>query len=58
MNPYVIDMIEQEKLRELEVDFFYTAELDEFWSCVGSKREQRWTWLAMDKKNRNNSCMA
>ena len=44
-------MIEQGKLKELEVDFFYTAELDEFWSFVGSKKEQRWTWLAMDKKS-------
>ena len=30
MNPYAIDMIEQGKLNELEVDFFYTSELDEF----------------------------
>ena len=51
MNPYAIDMIEHGKLKELEVDFFYTAELDEFWSFVGSKKEQRWTWLAMDKKS-------
>ena len=51
VNPDAIDMIEQEKLRELKVDFFYTAELDECWSFVGSKKEQRWTWLAMDKKS-------
>ena len=51
VNPYAIDMIEKEKLNELEVDLFYTAELDEFWSFVGSKSEQRWTWLAMDKKS-------
>ena len=37
------------KLKRLEVDIYYTAELDEFWSFVTTKSNQRWTWYAMDK---------
>src|SRR5205814_7443900 len=29
-----------------------TLELDEFWSFVGSKKQQRWTWLAFDRQRR------
>jgi insertion element IS1 protein InsB len=35
----------------LEVEIFYTAEMDEFWSFVGNKKKQRWTWYAMDKSS-------
>ncbi len=51
VNPYVLDMIEHEKLKRLEVEIFYTAEMDEFWSFVGNKSNQRWTWYAMDKSS-------
>ena len=27
-------------------------ELDEFWSFVGKKKQQRWTWLAFDRKRK------
>jgi insertion element IS1 protein InsB len=27
-------------------------ELDEFWSFVGAKRRQRWTWYAFDRRRR------
>ena len=37
VNPYVLDLVEQERLNRLEIDFYYTAELDEFWSFVGNK---------------------
>ena len=49
MNPYVLDMIEHGQLKKLEVDIYYTAEMDEFWSFVEKKSNQRWTWYAMDK---------
>jgi insertion element IS1 protein InsB len=49
VNPYVLDKIEKEQLKRLEIEIFYTAELDEFWSFVGNKKNQRWTWYAMDK---------
>jgi len=26
-----------------------TVELDEFWSFVGKKKNQRWTWLALTR---------
>lgn len=29
-----------------------TLELDEFWSFVGRKRQQRWTWYAFDRQRR------
>jgi IS1 family transposase len=29
-----------------------TAELDEFWSFVGSKATQRWTWYAWDRQKK------
>ena len=51
VNPYVLDMVEQGKLNRLEVDFYYTAELDEFWSFVGNKGNQRWTWYALDRRS-------
>ena len=38
-------------LKRLEVDIYYTAEMDEFWSFVGNKTNQRWTWYAMDKSS-------
>lgn len=43
-------MIESKQLEQLDVLIFYTAEMDEFWSFVATKKNQRWTWLAMDKK--------
>ena len=50
-------MTEHHQLKKLEVEIYYTAEMDEFWSfaCtlrstrVGKKSNQRWTWYAMDK---------
>lgn len=42
-------MIEANKLEYLDIEIVYKSELDEFWSFVGSKSNQRWTWLAMDK---------
>jgi insertion element IS1 protein InsB len=46
-----LDCIEHEKLKNLTIEIFYTAELDEFWSFVGNKKNQRWTWYAMDKSS-------
>jgi len=31
--------------------FHYTAEMDEFWSFVENKSNQRWTWYAMEKQS-------
>ena len=51
MNPYLLDKEEVKNLNSLEISFHYTAEVDEFWSYVGSKDNQRWTWYAMDKSS-------
>ena len=42
-------MAEHNQLKRLEVELYYTAEMDELWSFVGRKSNQRWTWYAMDK---------
>jgi insertion element IS1 protein InsB len=42
-------MIEHHQLQRLDIDIFYTAEMDEFWSFVGKKSNRRWTWYAIDK---------
>ena len=49
VNPYVIDMIEHQKVMSLEIEICYTAEMDEFWSFVGKKSNQWWTWYATNK---------
>ena len=51
MTPYVLDMIEHGQLKRMEVEIYYTAEMDEFWSFVGKKSNQRRTWYAIDKRS-------
>lgn len=50
MNPYLIDQVETGKLLSLEIVVFYTLELDEFWSFVQKKSNQRWTWYAIQRR--------
>jgi len=40
---------EIKRLENLEIEINYTAEMDEFWSFVENKSNQRWTWYAMEK---------
>ena len=51
VNPHLLGKEEVKNLNSLEIRFHYTAEADEFWSYVGSKDNQRWTWYAMDKSS-------
>ncbi len=51
MNPYFLTMDEHQKLKELEVEIYFSAEMDEFWSFVCNKSNQRWTWYAIEKKS-------
>lgn len=44
-------MIEAKQLERLDVIISYKAEMDEFWSFVETKANQRWTWYAMDKNS-------
>lgn len=51
VNPYVIDNEEFNSFKDLEVDIVaYESEADEFWSFVGNKKNQRWTWYAIERK--------
>ena len=46
MNPFFMsDLLS----RLLDVEIFLNAEADEFWSYVGNKANQRWTWYAIDR---------
>jgi insertion element IS1 protein InsB len=36
-------------LSRLEVEICFSAEMDEFWSFVGRKSNQRWTWYAIER---------
>ena len=38
------------QLTDLEISINYCAEMDEFWSFVEKKENQRWTWYAMEKQ--------
>ena len=35
----------------LEIEIYADAEADEFWSYVGNKKNQRWTWYAVERKS-------
>ena len=43
-------MIEARQLDHLEITVGYASEMDEFWSFVKKKENQRWTWYAMEKQ--------
>ncbi len=43
--------IESIRVEELEDSDIEEAELDDLWSFVGSKRNQRWLWHAVDRRN-------
>jgi insertion element IS1 protein InsB len=47
VNPYIIDKAEADKLGCLDVQICLSTEWDEFWSYVGNKSKQRWTWYLM-----------
>jgi insertion element IS1 protein InsB len=38
-------------LEELEVEIRLEGEMDEFWSFVQNKSNQRWTWYAIERKS-------
>ena len=38
-----------EELEKLEVEIRFAGEMDEFWSFVGNKENQRWTWYAIER---------
>ena len=36
---------------DLEIEIRTDAEADEFWSYIGNKENQRWTWYAIERKS-------
>jgi len=44
-------LLEQLDIETLDVDLYQVeeAEMDEMWSFVGSKKQQRWLWHAIDR---------
>jgi insertion element IS1 protein InsB len=38
-------------LQSLDVEINFSGEMDEFWSFVGNKNNQRWTWYAIERKS-------
>ena len=42
---------ENEKMKDLEVEIHFGAEMYDFWSFVGNKSNQRWTWYAIERNS-------
>jgi insertion element IS1 protein InsB len=36
---------------QLEVEIDFSAAMDEFWSCVQNKSNQRWMWYAIKRQS-------
>ena len=51
VNPYFLDKEESDKMRQLAVEIRFDGEADEFWSYVQNKKEQRWTWYAIERES-------
>ena len=51
MNPYILTKQESEPMQSLEIEICFSAELDEFWSFVGNKSNQRWTWYGIERNS-------
>jgi insertion element IS1 protein InsB len=50
VNPHFTEFLSsQQPDEELEIEI--RAEADEFWSYVGKKKNQRWTWYAVERKS-------
>jgi len=50
-NPYFLTTEEKGNLARLEIGIKCSSEMDEFWSFVGNKSNQRWTWYAIEKNS-------
>lgn len=50
-NPYFLTKAENESLERLDIEIRCSIKMDEFWSYVGSKANQRWTWYPIDRKS-------
>ena len=51
MNPYFLTKTECQTLDSLDMEIKFSGEMDEFWSFVRSKSNQRWTWYAIERQS-------
>ena len=51
VNPYFLTVSERNVYDYLEVEIKFSGEIDEFWSFVQKKKNQRWTWYAIERKS-------
>jgi len=51
VNPYFLANPENKAFEQLEVEIRFSAEMDEFWSFVQNKGNQRWTWYAIERRS-------
>ena len=51
VNPYFLTPSGLDDFTEMEVEIRFSAEMDEFWSFVQNKGNQRWTWYAMERRS-------
>ncbi len=50
MNQRVLNLLNPEEVTVV-IRLADEAEVDEMWSCVGRKKEQRWLWHAIDHRS-------
>jgi len=50
-NPYFLTNNEFDSFAQLEVEIRFSAEMDDFWSFVQNKCNQRWTWYAIERQS-------
>lgn len=50
INPFYLDKVESKSLENLSIEVKYSLEGDEFWSFVGNKKNQRWTWYVIERE--------
>ena len=51
INPYFLTGSELNKPAQLEVEIRFTAEMDEFWSFVQNRSNQRWTRYVIERRS-------
>jgi hypothetical protein len=39
LNPYILDKTDPNQQKKLDIEYYYTVEMDEFWSFVGNNIE-------------------
>jgi insertion element IS1 protein InsB len=50
VNLYFLTKEATDKMEDLEVEIRLEGEMDEFWSFVQKKSNQRWTWYAIERR--------